>query len=408
MKKCLLVMVCIVFTVALVACGESTETEVKEATKPTQTAEPTQEPTQEPTPDLNADPMNVVRTVLNDPQVIFGEDTAAMTENCGGYFGNVAIKQPSEDGSYYQFISNDDGAYMIGNLNFLDLGEFRENAQAVLIKFQPENADELFFTMFGNGEIILNFQNNQPYFNHVQDGYSAPYSDYMPTNLTLQNDKWYWALMAFDSNGNYRSLVWEDGRAEERAYCAENMGEWHNDYKDSNWHLTIGFGANQTLNIEQYNIMDFDGFIDEETSNDNQEDDQNDASIPTISGLGLDQGNYINEEDGVSINIQSTAWGGAEKDVINCTVTLYDTEFGVIISYPEKIYEIHFGDELWYQYDPVKFEIIDPWFDVDAELSEMFGDNADGLSDEIVTFIDSYCMEKFGYKPEELIMMMYE
>ena len=269
MKKNILLAVVLAALLLLTACGP-TETGGSVPTPTAQTEisaeQPTDKPiehTTEPTSDLNADPMDVVRTVLNDPQVIFWEDAAMMDENTGGNFGNVAIKQLSEDGSYYQFISNDDGAYMIGNVNFLDMGEFRGSAQAVLIKFQPENVEGLTFTLFGNGEIILGFdENNQPYMMHVQDNYRAPYSDYMPTSLTLQSDKWYWALMAFDSHGYYRSLVWEDGNAEERAYCAENMGDWHGDYKDSNWHLTIAFGPNQTLNIEEYSIMDFDSLVD--------------------------------------------------------------------------------------------------------------------------------------------------
>ena len=57
----------------------------------------------EPEADLNADPMNVVQTVLNDPQILGGEDVSTMTENMGGMFGGIDIKQPGEDGGYFQF-----------------------------------------------------------------------------------------------------------------------------------------------------------------------------------------------------------------------------------------------------------------------------------------------------------------
>jgi len=212
------------------------------------------------------DPMDMAQTVLNDPMVIFQEDAAMMDENTAANFGSVAIKQLGEGGEYYQFISNIDGAYMIGNMNFLDVGDFRGNAQAVMIKFQPENVEGLFFTLFGNGEIILSFPDNQPFFTHVNDNYNAPYSDYRDTNLTLESDKWYWAIMAMDAEGNFRSLVWEEQNPENNAYCGENMGDWHPEYKGGNWHLTIGFGPNQTLNIKEYFIMDFDGFTDMEYS----------------------------------------------------------------------------------------------------------------------------------------------
>lgn len=129
---------------------------------------------------------------------------------------------------------------------------------------------------------------------------------------------------------------------------------------------------------------------------------------PTISGLGLEQGNQTNEQQGVHICIQSTTWGEAERDAIYCAFTLHDVKFGVNIMYPEKIYEIHFGDESWYQYNPENSEIIDPWFDVNAELSELIGQDASGIHDEIVAFIDDYCLDQFGYKPEELMIMPYE
>ncbi len=133
------------------------------------------------------------------------------------------------------------------------------------------------------------------------------------------------------------------------------------------------------------------------------------SDLPTISGLGIDQGNYNDEEAGVKINIQSMAWGGAEEDVIMFTASkMYDTVFSAKILYPEKIYEIHFGDGLWYQYDPENSEIIDPWFDVDAEITGLTGKDAVTFSGEFDSFIQSYCTEEFGYGPDELIIMNYE
>jgi hypothetical protein len=139
-----------------------------------------------------------------------------------------------------------------------------------------------------------------------------------------------------------------------------------------------------------------------ETSGDGNE-------LPTISGLGIDQGNYLDEGAGVKLNIQSTAWGGADEDVIMFTASkMYDEEFTAKILYPDKIYEIHFGDGMWYRYDPDTSEIIDPWFDVDESIEELTGKDAVSFSGEFVSYIDEYCIDKFGYKPEELIMMMYE
>ena len=136
---------------------------------------------------------------------------------------------------------------------------------------------------------------------------------------------------------------------------------------------------------------------------------ETEAESATISGLGIDQGNYTDEEAGVKINIQSTVWGDVDEDVINFTASkTYDTEFGAKILYPDKIYEIHFGDGLWYQYDPENTEIIDPWFDVDSQIKDLTGKDTVTFSDAFVSFIDCYCVDEFGYGPEELIMMEYE
>ncbi len=208
------------------------------------------------------DPMEMASTLLNNPQVIFMEDASSMDENNGKNFGDVSEKRLSNDGRYYQFISNDDGAYMPGNINFLDMGEFRDNAQAIMFKFQPENVDGLAFALSGAGEVVLSFENNQPIFAHVTDYFSAPYANYRDTGLNIEQDKWYWAVMAFDSAGNYRSLVWEDQNSDNNAYCGEDISQWHGEYGGSNWHFRISFGPNQTLNLQEYYIMDFEGFTD--------------------------------------------------------------------------------------------------------------------------------------------------
>ncbi len=204
-----------------------------------------------------SDPMSMVSTLLNDPGVLGGESTEAMTDNMGGQFGSIDVKEPGDDGSCFQFGAGDDGAWMQLNTRLGDLGN-RDNAQAILIKFRPNDTTGLSFNLEGNGEVALTFEDNLPYFSHANDNYSAPYSDYLQTGLTLQSDGWYWALMAFDSNGYYRSLVWEDGNGQNCAYCGENIGDWHGDYRDSDWQFVIGFGANQTLSVQEYYIMDFD------------------------------------------------------------------------------------------------------------------------------------------------------
>jgi hypothetical protein len=50
----------------------------------------------------------------------------------------------------------------------------------------------------------------------------------------------------------------------------------------------------------------------------------------------LDQGNYSDEEAGVKINIQNTAWCGTGKNVVIFTASkMYGTEFSAKILYPD-------------------------------------------------------------------------
>ena len=206
-----------------------------------------------------ADPMDIVRTVLSDPQELFAEDAGMMEENDGQYFGDVAEKHRGEDRRYYEFISGSSGADMIGKLNFLDVGNFRGNAQAVLLKFRSDAPDGLSFTLSGAGNVTLFFADGRPMFAHRQDDYQAPYAQYRETDLTVESNHDYWVLMAFDPHGYYRSLVWADDDPENAAYCGENIGDWHSAYQGSNWRLDIALGPNQTLQLERYSIMDFSG-----------------------------------------------------------------------------------------------------------------------------------------------------
>lgn len=129
----------------------------------------------------------------------------------------------------------------------------------------------------------MEFVDGKPEFVHVQDFYRAPYSQFRETNLSLENDKWYWAMMAVDGEGQYRSLVWEDGNPANNAFCQEGSRA-----TDNNFNFSMGFGPNMTLNVYEYFIIDFDGFTDMD-ANQNQGDqnqgDQNQGNMQDSSQI---------------------------------------------------------------------------------------------------------------------------
>ena len=242
---------------------EQVTAQISEATPQPVETKPASTPTAtpQPTPDMNTELMDVAALYLNDPRVLGGEDTATMTDNMGGMFGAIDIKQPSEDGSYFQFISGDGGAWMPYNTRLLDVGEHRGNTQAFMIKFQSVGLQNLQFNFIGMGEVFVTFSDgNRPSFVNVEEAIKHPYSEYMPSDLTLEADVWYFALFAFDTNGNFRSVIWEDGKTENMAVYEEPLGEQRDDYKESNWEVVIGLDANSALNVQNYWIMDFEDF----------------------------------------------------------------------------------------------------------------------------------------------------
>ena len=266
MKRKTILILIAVFMI-MVSCSTSQETKVTEAPTeaPTEvvTSEPTKVPTLEPTPDTNG-PMYMASTILYDPQVINGEDTVSMTENTGGMFAFTEVKKPSDDGSYYIFGSGGDGSWFRRNEG-LNYGN-RHNCQGIMIKFMPNDTDILQFVLMGDNEMYLKFEDGQPYYVNFNNFYQAPYSQYRETNFTLQSDKWYWAIMAVDGEGAYRSVVWEDGNSENNAYCEDHTG-----VEGGDWNFIMSFGPNQTLFVEEYKIVDFDGFTDMSMSNDDHE-----------------------------------------------------------------------------------------------------------------------------------------
>ncbi len=416
MKKTLILLLCVVMVFAMAACAgdlqqeeeqqaiDMPELQTENKTQETPQVQDQQEDGQQQDEEQSGQEQkpreDIMRDMLENPQWTAGENAELMAENSGGQFGDIAVKQPSEDGSSFQFISGDDGAYMSLNTRFKDFGGDGRAQQAFNMKFMTQDIGDLSFTLMGMGEVVVSFEDSGVFCTYVQSGMKISFSEYMPTSFILENEKWYNILLATDDAARLRVLVWEEGNYENQAFYQQDLYIGADDIYESNWKLTIGFGPNGTLNVEDYGVFMFDSFTENPPLAD--------AASETISGLGFDQGNYADETEGLHINIQSMAWGGAEKDVIFWKKTMYDTQFGVEILYPERQYKIHIPGDKWYLYDPESSEVIEPWFDVEAELRKLVGDHADTISDELVRYINEYCNDVFGYSPDELIMMNYE
>lgn len=367
---------------------------------------------------------NEAYNMMVDSRKVFGETAQEIGENMGVNLGEAQSAALSEDSEYYRISAGKNGDRIIGS-EFSAYGDFRGNNKSVMIKFRTDNPNSQVLSMFGLGEIQLLFEKNEPI---LWYSYSEPqvnygfniyenYSRYMDTNFKLQPGKWYWAIMAVSGEGEYRSMVWEDGREDDFAYCSQMIGPIaaHDDY---DWHLTLGMDGECNLDIAEYSIMDFARFVPleqaenqemhEDEMQENEDENGSEGDMPTISGLGIIDGEYYNEQEGFEMKIYSTAWNGAQEDMIHFSFTIYDVPVVVDIHYPDNIFEISFGDGISYKYRPMDYTIVEGPDDIQQKLEEYFGDKAWMISELILEHIDGHCAEAFGYPPQELIMMMYE
>ncbi|MBN1303846.1 MAG: hypothetical protein JXA13_05370 [Anaerolineales bacterium] len=195
-----------------------------------------------------------------EPQEVISENALAIAENETGQFGPGADKNyNAADGVFEFFAGEGENAWMPLNTLPDEYGDGREagSPQTILIKFKP--ADRLMFDFMGPNEFGIDFwEENKPSLFWFIEAYKEPFEG----ELALQADAWYYTLMAIDSEGNFRSIVWEDGNANNRATYGGNFAERDNGggYINQPWKFIIGFQGASTLSVEEYRIFTFNGF----------------------------------------------------------------------------------------------------------------------------------------------------
>ncbi len=199
----------------------------------------------------------VLNAIISNPQELFSEGRDQMAENDGGQFGSgVAEKRVNEE--RMELFSGDEGAYMPLNTRLRDFGSDNRSQQAILVKFQPENVNNLKFDFMGMGEFSISFEQNGWNFTDVKAFKKMAFADSTPNNFVLKGDALYYILVAFDSEANLRCMVWEENYYENQAYLEYSLYNGADDIFDSNWQMHIGFDANGQLNIYEYAVYTFD------------------------------------------------------------------------------------------------------------------------------------------------------
>ena len=257
MKRNSFITFLIAFVVLLASCTP-TET-VEPAVMPTEIPEqetvevPTQEPTDEPEAASSPIPEEIAE-VLENPVELFHEGVEQMTENMGGQFGFIDVKEPGD--GYFQFASGAEGAYMPLNTRFKDFGGDGRRQQAFWMRFMLDPVGNLSFTFMGMGEVVISFEGDGVYCIYVQEVTKEKISDFQ-----FEPDKWYNILFATDNDMKLQVVVWEDGNYENQASYERDLFIGMDDLYESNWEVTVGFDSNTTLKVTDYSVYSFDNLI---------------------------------------------------------------------------------------------------------------------------------------------------
>ncbi len=210
--------------------------------------------------DGGQNPDSIVAEWLNDPEVVFSENVEAMAQNDGGQFGPGATKEFVAEGGLFAFSDDDGGIWTPLNTHLDQYGGMEtQGNQAFLIHFQPLPPFSLGFVFMGDNELWVDFwEGGKPSIVWVAETNKGPFEG----NLALEEGGWYYALMAMDRDGNFRSVVWEDGNPENKAWISDALGEREqgDGYKNQSWKFIISSNAPMTLNVADYQVMKFSGF----------------------------------------------------------------------------------------------------------------------------------------------------
>ena len=219
----------------------------------------------EPEPEeMSQDPFSFLNQWLMDWEVVFGENVEAMTDNEGGQFGPGSIKAYNAEENVFTF-SDENGSSIWTPLN-TRLDEFggveTGGNQAIMIKFQPSVANALYYTFMGPNEFGVTFwDEGRPNTFFMVEAYQESFEG----EFALQEGLWYNMLMAIDSEGNFLSVVWEDGNFDNHASYKANLSErdMGEGYQNASWKFIIGSQGSLNLNVVEYNVFKYSGFSEE-------------------------------------------------------------------------------------------------------------------------------------------------
>ena len=217
MKKWIL-MIALFMIFSFCACNNQSTQALGEGQAQLTPFSPTSTPKPLPTSvDLDADPMDMVGTILQGAEVLFTEDYKTIAANDAASFGEFEAGSIAEGIDGYEFTSENFSRTLKLINKFEVYNQSRYPYQAILIRFMPAESKGLTFRISGAYEKTLWFEDGR----FPVCGEYGLFLEKYPTTFTLEQNKWHYALLVMDDQINVREAVWQEGAAEETAYYAD-------------------------------------------------------------------------------------------------------------------------------------------------------------------------------------------
>lgn len=210
---------------------------------------------------------DVLFSMLMNPRELWAEGSGGFSENNGGQFGGGVKMGYNADMQRLEIFGEDTGACAKFNTSLKtcmsEVGMDPIPQQAVIVKFSASDISNSARVSFDAlDEIDFWFGDDGVKFVDVANFFEMTITDFMPNNLELKDDTIYYFFFAFDTEGNIRMFIWEEGSAENQAYFEYDLYQDSGDIDNCDLIMHLAIGPNEQFNLYEYWVYTFDSYMD--------------------------------------------------------------------------------------------------------------------------------------------------
>jgi len=205
----------------------------------------------------------IINTILVDARIVYQETKEDLINNNGANIGtDYDLREANDEGiRYYTKPEQWPNLPFAKKLYDYNVDE-NSTSQAIYIKFKPSSSKHICLSLSGysNTDIqLMTDDNGSLYISIPRYNY---YEGLTEMNFLIEDNKWYHALMAVDTEGLLQGAIWEDSNTNLLQQFNINITESFNDteYKNQFWEASIAFSTDSELTIETYAYYTFGDF----------------------------------------------------------------------------------------------------------------------------------------------------